>query len=71
MVFNGDVMKTSEWGIFNDEGLIEGGFYTREEAVSSANTTYGPEDEVAIYEICPEPSHDEPRHCCEQCHGEE
>jgi len=59
-----------EYGLFNDEGLVEGGFYDRELARMAIDTHYDPEDGLTIEEICPDhPEH--ARHGCDECRAEE
>lgn len=58
-----------EFGIFNDEGMIEGDFSSRADAEIVAQRDYY-EDDVTIHEIC----HDHPEHAresCEDCHDDE
>jgi len=55
-----------EFGIFNDEGKIEGGMFSRAEAEARMAEGYTSEDEVHIGECC----HDHPEHereGCEEC----
>lgn len=55
-----------EWGIFNDEGLLEGGFHTEDEAFVAAESDYSPDDGVYVAEVCPSCREAEARHCdCE------
>lgn len=59
----------AEWGIFNDEGLVEGGFCAEGAAKTAAATRYDPDDDVHVAEIC----HDHPEHeraSCERCDRE-
>ena len=59
-----------EYGIFNDEGCIARGFWSRSEALADL-LTY-PEDEgtLTIEALCP--VHDEqPERYCEDCNEEE
>ena len=57
------------YGLFNDEGLVEGGFATREEATKAALESYSPEDDLNVLECCPD-HEDYPRICCEACDSE-
>lgn len=55
-----------EWGLFNDEGLVEGGFSSETEAEACRITMYDEEDELEALAICPE----HPDHAlvgCEEC----
>ena len=54
-----------EWGIFSDEGLIEGEFYSKEDAEQAA-LKYDKEDEIYVSEICPY-HRDNERNSCEKC----
>jgi hypothetical protein len=57
-----------EYGLFNDEGCVEAGFYSKEEA-ERLSVLYDPEDELVIHEICPD--HDEQaKDTCEACFSE-
>ena len=58
-----------EYGIFNDEGLIEDGFIDPESAEEHARLHYA-EDDVHVAAIC----HDHPDQeadNCEECNAEE
>jgi len=55
-----------EFGIFDDSGLLEGGFYTREAAMS-AMSRYA-EDGAHVGIICPEHEEQEQDYC-EECNG--
>lgn len=60
---------STEYGIFSDEGLLEGGFITVEAAQKVATTTYA-EDGVHVAEVCPEHEEQEREHC-EECSADE
>lgn len=55
-----------EYGLFNDEGLVEGQFYSKEAAGSAIKDRYSDEDELEIYEVCPDHA-EQPRYACEEC----
>ncbi len=58
----------TEYGIFTDDGLIEGGFYSEKSAQKALDLDYA-EDEAHVAEIC----HDHPEHeadTCEECNAE-
>jgi len=56
-----------EFGIFSNEGLIEGQFYSRDEAVEALSERYDEEgDGLKVLEICPE-HEGQPKHGCEEC----
>ena len=56
---------TTEYGIFSDEGLVEGGFFTRLDAETAAHVKYDL-DGVTVHEICPD-HEDQPADACEDC----
>ena len=57
------------YGIFDDEGLLEGDFSTREEAEHEMAVCY-PEDDAHVALICPD--HEDQEHGnCESCDTEE
>jgi hypothetical protein len=59
----------TELGIFNDEGMIDGPFYSREEADRVMTERYSAEDGEHVAECC----HDHPeneRATCEDCNAE-
>jgi hypothetical protein len=60
----------SEFGVFNDEGLIDPGFRTLAEAEAAARQWRGDGEEWAkAAEVCPD--HEEQRRdTCEECWGE-
>jgi hypothetical protein len=56
----------TEYGLFNDEGCVEAGFYAIEEAEFAIRTKYSGGDELSILEVCRE--HDgEPKSSCQNC----
>jgi hypothetical protein len=57
-----------EYGVFSDEGMIEGGFFFMEPALARAASMNKDEDESVYYasEICPD-HEEQPRHNCETC----
>ena len=59
-----------EYGIFNDEGLLEGQFYSRSEAQFSKETRYIEEDESYISFVCPYHP-EQPKDHCEICNNED
>ena len=59
----------TEYGIFTDEGCIESGFYTREEAEAARDARYKDED-CHVAEVCPEHPDCE-RENCSECDSEE
>ena len=60
---------STEWGLFSDEGLIEGDYYSKEDAEIAA-TYYDPDDNIEVLEVCSEHP-DQPRIYCEECDAEE
>lgn len=58
-----------EYGLFNDEGLVEDGFYTLEDA-EKALKDYDTDDDLRVFEVCPE-HEEEPKLFCEKCNPEE
>lgn len=60
----------TEFGIFNDEGCVERGFFSVADAKTAAVTTYAEDDGLSVSELCQE--HDEqPYDTCEECYVEE
>lgn len=41
-------MTMTVYGIFNDEGLVEGGFYSAQEAHDAIAERYSPEDGLTV-----------------------
>jgi len=62
-------MTTSEWGIFNDEGCIEAGFYSQYGADEAA-LIYRNDEAVTVAKICPD-HEEQPADTCEECYSEE
>lgn len=60
----------TEYGIFSDEGCIETGFYSVEEAQAALTKRYATEDGLAVSEICPD-HEDHARDTCEDCNSED
>jgi len=46
----------TEYALFNDEGMVEGGFYSVEEATAAIADRYSEDDELTVEEVC----HDHP-----------
>lgn len=62
-VFHG---QFAEFGLFNDEGLVEGGFDDWDKAVDHIGDCYSWEDGLYVAQICPD--HENEEHGkCEQC----
>ena len=59
-----------EFGIFSDEGLIEGQFATAASAEKAIAERYSPEDELHVAEVCPYHEGQERLHC-EECDEED
>lgn len=55
-----------EWGLFNDEGMVEGGFHSYDEAYRGMIEDYDEEDELEIMEVCPDHP-EEAKADCEEC----
>lgn len=60
----------AEWGLFSEEGLIEGDFLTREDALLARRERYTPDDELEVYEVCPHHP-EQSSHDCEDCNNAE
>jgi hypothetical protein len=56
-------MRGDEFGIWADDGQLERGFYSREEAEAALVKRYSPEDEAHVGECC----HDHPSQEHETC----
>lgn len=55
-----------EYGIFTDEGLVEDGFYERDDAEKRAALYRDGVDVITVCELCPDhPEH--ARETCEEC----
>lgn len=55
-----------EYGIFADEGLLEGGFYSEIEAQDAVRERYTADDDVTVLECCRDHP-DEARAFCARC----
>lgn len=58
-----------EWGLFNDEGCVEAGFYSEGQAVIARDTHYDEEDGLTVREVCPD-HEEQPLIGCEECGNE-
>lgn len=58
-----------EYGLFNDEGLVEGGFWSRDEAFDAMTSEYDPDDGLEVHEVCPDHP-EQPKLCCWRCEAE-
>jgi hypothetical protein len=56
----------TEYGVFNDEGLVVGQFYDVDDAICWALMHDGAANGFAIHEICPD-HEDQARETCEAC----
>jgi hypothetical protein len=54
----------TEWGLFSDEGCVERGIWSREEA-EAALLRYDPDDELVALPMCE--LHEEPAASCPSC----
>lgn len=57
---------STEWGLFNDEGCLEAGFWSKAEAVAAIGEHYSAEDELTAREVCPD-HEEQARDSCEEC----
>ncbi len=55
-----------EYGIFNDEGLVEGQFYSEGEALEARVTRHSDDLWAEVHEVCPD-HEEQPRDGCEEC----
>lgn len=55
-----------EYGLFNDEGMVEGGFRSLEEAREAIWDRYDEDDELSVLEVCPD-HEEQPMYGCEEC----
>ena len=62
--------SSAMFGLFNDEGLVEGDFLTVEDAARALRTRYSSEDELRIVAQCEEHP-DQERPTCELCNEDE
>lgn len=58
-----------EYGVFNDEGLLEGGFWSEWSALQSLLNDYSEEENAAVHLVCPEHP-DQIEDECEECEHE-
>ena len=58
----------NEYGIFNDEGLLEGDFYSEASATAMMNCYYA-DDDAHVSAICPDHQGHE-KDFCEECNAE-
>jgi len=62
---------SQEWGLFNDEGLVLGDFWSKEEAEQELILgNYSDDDELKVLEICPW-HREQPKEDCEECMEED
>lgn len=59
-----------EYGLFNDEGCVERGFWSLEEAWAAEKDRYSPEDDLSAFALC-RTHGDHAAVDCEECFGEE
>jgi hypothetical protein len=52
-----------EFGIFNDEGLLEGGFTEKQTAYNTMASKYADDKWVYVAEICPDHEEQDREHC--------
>jgi hypothetical protein len=64
----GEIMNI--FGIFNEEGLVEGQFDSKEEALAAVDDRYHPEDWFDVAECCPDHP-EERKEGCRECPGDE
>lgn len=55
-----------EWGLFNDEGLVEDQFTSAEEAWREIADNYRHDEGLKVMEMCPFHG-GEPTHGCKEC----
>jgi hypothetical protein len=55
-----------EYGLFNDEGCMEAGFWSMEAANAAIIDRYDSEDELTAREVCPD-HEEQPRDTCDEC----
>ena len=60
----------TEYGLFNDEGCVEQGFYSLATAEKALAERYSPDDDLSISPMC-EDHEGQPSVGCEDCEGEE
>jgi hypothetical protein len=59
-----------EFGVFNDEGLLEGQFYSRKAAEEALADLYAEDDEAEVAIVCPDHEEQRREHC-EECNAED
>ena len=59
-----------EYGIFTDEGMIDGPFYSEHEAGQILITYLNSGEMAVVKEICPEHQEQE-KNTCEECNSEQ
>lgn len=59
-------MSLTEFGIFNDEGLVEGEFYSEDDAREAIAAHYSEDEWAKVEEVCPE-HREQPALGCEEC----
>jgi hypothetical protein len=58
----------TEYGLFNDEGCVERGFWSEREASAAIGDRYHPDDELMVESLCSDHADDEqPANGCELC----
>ena len=62
-------MNMEEYGIFNDEGLIEGLMFSDDEANMTLKQNYSADDNCHVAIICPDHPNHEKEHC-ETCNSD-
>lgn len=60
----------TEYGIFNDEGCIDSGLFSKDAAEARAQSWRTMGEACVVYALCPD-HEEQPAHCCEECYGEE
>jgi hypothetical protein len=60
----------TEYGLFNDEGLVEGGFYSVDTAEAAILDRYDSEDELEVKEVCGD-HEGQPYDGCEECFADD
>jgi len=58
-----------EYGLFGDEGLVESGFFSAQEAETALTAGYVAEDQLHVAEVCPDHPEEEDR-SCRECNAE-
>lgn len=55
-----------EWGLFADDGMVEGGFLSESEALAVRDSRYHPDDELEAWVVCSDHP-EQPSDACEEC----